>query len=322
MGRLDPVIKSSIVHISFFGKHLLREFTQSDDSESRPGNPISERRTARETAPALSPPEFSAPTTPRRNSKSRTEEDRPSWRREWERRSRRLQSEAYRPAISRFALARVRRLCSNCHCERGARVTLMEPATLSRLQFGDSMLAAEPAMRLASKCQASDGSALWWGGTDTPGPPQMVAPGTAAPVVVAISPMRPGHSVAVEYRVNGGPVREAIGVIEPRIQDAKARIFRAIVPGQSDGLVEFLPVLRFAGQPISTRLSELAECPRYQVGNGVTPIETSKSPPRIATSVVRVSLAVDHEIPWGLHDPAAQGSGRRAGGRTADQLAL
>ena len=58
MGRLDPVIKSSIVPISFFGKHLLRKFTQSDDSESRPGNPISERRTARETAPALSPPRF------------------------------------------------------------------------------------------------------------------------------------------------------------------------------------------------------------------------------------------------------------------------
>ena len=179
-------------------------------------------------------------------------------------------------------LRSVRRLCSNCLCERGVRVTLIEPATLSRLQFGDSRLAAEPAMRLASKRQASDGSALWWGGTDTPGPPQMVGPGTAAPVLVAISPMRPGHSVAVEYRVNGGPVREAIGVIEPRVRDAKARIFRAIVPGQSDGLVEFLPVLRFAGQPISTRLLELAECPRYQVGNGVTPIKTSSSPPRTA----------------------------------------
>ena len=161
-------------------------------------------------------------------------------------------------------------------------MTLIEPATLSRLQFGDSRLAAEPAMRLASRRQASDGSMLWWGGTDTPGPPQMVAPGTAAPVMVAIAPMRPGHSVAVEYRVNGGPVREAIGVIEPRIQDAKARIFRAIVPGQSDGLVEFLPVLRFAGQPISTRLGELAECPRYRVGNGAAPIETSNSPPRTA----------------------------------------
>ena len=170
------------------------------------------------------------------------------------------------PRFRVLRLRSVRRLCSNCLCERGDSWTLIEPATLSRLQFGDSMLAAEPAMRLASKRQASDGSALWWGGTDTPGPPQIVAPGAAAPVMVAISPMRPGHSVAVEYRVNRGPVREAIGVLEPRIHDAKARIFRAVVPGQSDGLVEFLPVLRFAGQPISTRLSEIGRVPSVSGG--------------------------------------------------------
>jgi hypothetical protein len=159
---------------------------------------------------------------------------------------------------------------------------LIEPATLSRLRFGDSIRAAEQAMPLASKRQASDGSALWWGGADTPGPPQIVAPGAQAPVLVAVSPMRPGHSVAVEYRVNRGPVREAIGVLEPRIHDVKARIFRAVVPGQSDGLVEFLPVLRFAGQPISARLAELEQCPRYQVGCGAAPVATSDLPPATA----------------------------------------
>ena len=164
----------------------------------------------------------------------------------------------------------------------GASGSLTEPATLSRLRVGDRMLAAEQATPLGSKRQARDGSALWWGGVDTPGPPQIVAPGVAAPILAAVSPMRPGHSVAVEYRVNRGPVREAIGVLEPRVHDANARIFRAVVPGQSDGLVEFLPVLRFAGQPISPRLSELEQCPRYRVGCASGPVPTSDLPPSTA----------------------------------------
>jgi hypothetical protein len=95
--------------------------------------------------------------------------------------------------------------------------------------------------------------------------------------------MRPGHSVAVEYRVNGGPVREAIGVLEPRVLDANARIFRAVVPGQSDGLVEFLPVLRFAGQPISDRLSESEQSSWYRVGSGAAPVASSESLPETAS---------------------------------------
>jgi hypothetical protein len=42
--------------------------------------------------------------------------------------------------------------------------------------------------------------------------------------------------------------------------------------------VEFLPVLGFAGQPISPRLRESAECPRYQVGCGAAPVETAALP--------------------------------------------
>jgi hypothetical protein len=159
---------------------------------------------------------------------------------------------------------------------------LIEPATLSRLQFGDRIRSAEQASPLASKRRASDGSALWWGSADVPGPPQIVAPGTGAVVLVAVSPMRPGHSVAVEYRVNGGPIREVIGVLEPRIHDASARVFRAVVPGQSEGLVEFLPVLRFAGQPISARLSETEQSSRYHVGRAATTAAASNAPPRAA----------------------------------------
>jgi hypothetical protein len=54
-------------------------------------------------------------------------------------------------------------------------------------------------------------------------------------------------------------------------------VFRAVLPGQSDGTVEFLPVLRFAGQPISPRLEESVEYPRYRVGSGAVPIEAADS---------------------------------------------
>ena len=152
-------------------------------------------------------------------------------------------------------------------------MSVMEPATISPLGFRKSTAPASQAMPGGSRRRARDGSALWWGDADTPQPPQVVPPGAATPIAVAVSPMRPGHAVTVEYRVNGGPVREAIGLIEPRIHDQNARIFRAVLPGQSGGLVEFLPVLRFAGQPISARLAESAECPRYQVACGAAAAE-------------------------------------------------
>jgi hypothetical protein len=135
-----------------------------------------------------------------------------------------------------------------------------EQANMSRLDLPDKKAFEDQSIPRRSMRQARDGSWVWWGGADTPEPPQVVSPGTATPIMVAVSPMRPGYSIALEYRVNAGPVRETIGQLEPRVRDANARIFRAVVPGQSEGLVEFLPVLRFAGQPISPRLLESAEC--------------------------------------------------------------
>jgi hypothetical protein len=161
--------------------------------------------------------------------------------------------------------------------------SLIESAALPRLRVSDDLRATTRGLPRGSKRRASDGTALWWDGADTPGPAQIVAAGAGAPVSVAISPMRPGHSVAVEYRVNGGPVREAIGVLGPSIQGANARVFRAVVPGQSDGLVEFLPVLRFAGQPISARLSEAEQSSRYRVGLGATSLAASGSSPETAS---------------------------------------
>jgi hypothetical protein len=88
--------------------------------------------------------------------------------------------------------------------------------------------------------------------------------------------MRPGHTVIVEYRVNGGPVRQAIALPEPPTPNLTGRLFRAILPAQSGGLVEYLPVLRFAGQPLSPRLGESAESSRYQVGGAAGPVATAE----------------------------------------------
>jgi Protein of unknown function (DUF3237) len=133
-----------------------------------------------------------------------------------------------------------------------------------------AQLASPPAMQ-----RARDGSELRWGEVNTPVPPAVMAPGVPASVTVAVSPVRPGHAVTVEYRVNGGPIRQAVGLSEPRVYDVNGRVFRAVIPGLSDGTVEFLPVLRFAGWPITPRLGESAECPRYRVGCSAAQVETA-----------------------------------------------
>ena len=142
------------------------------------------------------------------------------------------------------------------------------PQELSSLALAGQ--AASAAMQYAS-----DGAKLWWGDADTPTPPAVVPPGKPVPVVVAVSPIRPGYSVAIEHRVNGGPIREAIAAPVCRVDRSGALIFRALLPGQPSGDVEFLPVLRFAGQPISSRLGETAEYSRYIVGSAPDPAITA-----------------------------------------------
>jgi Protein of unknown function (DUF3237) len=99
-------------------------------------------------------------------------------------------------------------------------------------------------------------------------------------VTVAVSPVRPGHAVTVEYRVDGGAVHEVTATPELRNHEVNARLFRAVLPGQRSGAVEFLPVLRFAGQPISPRLGESVESNRYQVGRPAIAIGTAEPPGR------------------------------------------
>jgi hypothetical protein len=130
------------------------------------------------------------------------------------------------------------------------------------------------------RLRARDGSELRWGESEAPWPGSVVPFGAPFPVTVAVSPVRQGHAVVVEYRVDGGPVRQVNAVPGPRAGNTNARTFRATLPGQRSGLVEFVPVLRFAGQPISPRLGKLAEPPSYQVRNATAPIEREKSMPQ------------------------------------------
>jgi Acetoacetate decarboxylase (ADC) len=148
-----------------------------------------------------------------------------------------------------------------------------EPATILPLDLSRLALANQGAP--AAMQYASDGARLWWGDVDTPA----VSPGKPVSVIVAVSPVRPGYSVAVEHRVNGGPVRHAIAAPEFRGDRSNALIFRALLSGQPSGTVEFLPVLRFAGQPISPRLGQSAECSRYSVARAADPVPTTHAPP-------------------------------------------
>lgn len=86
--------------------------------------------------------------------------------------------------------------------------------------------------------------------------------GDGLPLTVEVSPVRPGQAVTVEYRENGGPVRERVAQPEPRASSPNARRFIAQLPELAEGVVEFLPVLRMAGRPVSPRLSETRRPPR------------------------------------------------------------
>lgn len=149
----------------------------------------------------------------------------------------------------------------------------MPPSLSSSAEAKNPLLAP-----LSSLQRARDGAAFWWGEADTPAPPPVVAPGQPAAVTVAVSPVRPGHALTVEYRVDGGPVQQAIALPEARAPAASARLFRALLPGQPTGLVEYLPVLRFAGQPVSPRLEESAALSRYRVGAPATPAVPPRAP--------------------------------------------
>ena len=124
---------------------------------------------------------------------------------------------------------------------------------------------------------------LRWGRRIRLGHHQIVSPGLSIPVTVAVSPRgRVMPSRSNTERTAAPSVRRWLS-LSPAPKPS-ARLFRALLPGQPGGLIDFLPVLRFAGQPISPRLTELADHPQYQVGRGAAPVPTvSAAPPATAS---------------------------------------
>ncbi len=142
--------------------------------------------------------------------------------------------------------------------------------------------------------RARDGSVISWGTADAPTPPGVACPGERVPVIVAVSPIRPGHLVTVDYRVNGGRLGQVTALPDPRGLRVNERIFRATLPGQMSGVVEFLPVLRLAGQPISPRLEESRERLRYEVGRVEAAADAAGSP----GSTTRTHRTVEPRWAW------------------------
>lgn len=142
------------------------------------------------------------------------------------------------------------------------------PGTISGIPTEGAPALTGEAARFVQR--ALDGSILSWGDADTPGPPPLIAPRASQFLTVLVSPVLPGHSVVVEYRSNGGPLREAIGLPVLRAGGVNGRLFRAMLPGHPPGRVEFLPVLRFAGRPITPRLANTLAPPTYLVGPPAT----------------------------------------------------
>lgn len=84
--------------------------------------------------------------------------------------------------------------------------------------------------------------------------------------MVSVTPLRPGHVVVVEYRVDGGPIRRVNALPAPADPPSEVRSFQAVLPSQVAGVVEFLPVLLEAGRHLSPRLAGAPEASsRYRV---------------------------------------------------------
>ena len=121
--------------------------------------------------------------TPRAQLHSRTEcDDFHPGERERERQSQTIDARSRPPADCAFCACT---LCADCAAiaivGRGDHGSLMEPATRSRLRFGNGIPAAEQAVPRPSTPQPSDGSALSRGSANALGPRQIVARGAQAP---------------------------------------------------------------------------------------------------------------------------------------------
>jgi hypothetical protein len=115
------------------------------------------------------------------------------------------------------------------------------PALLDRAPEGAAIF-TQSLSELFGSFAARDGSVVAWR-CDESG------------VRIAVAPVRPGHSVTVEFRVDGGEVTELFATPEWRAPASGERVYKTHLPRSATGALEVRPVLRFAGQPISPRLS-------------------------------------------------------------------
>lgn len=99
---------------------------------------------------------------------------------------------------------------------------------------------------LCGTFRARDGSEVAWRGDD----------GASPCIRIAVAPVRPGLSVTLDIRLDGGPVTELAAAPEWPLPAGKERRYTARLPQPLAGALEALPVLRFAGQPISPRLAQ------------------------------------------------------------------
>ena len=174
-------------------------------------------------------------------------------------------------------------------------MSLIEPTIKSSRGLQETGAPTVQVVPVPSMRRARDGSVLWWGDADTPGPPPVISPGVAAPVTVAVSPVRPGHAVTVEYRVNGGPVRQAIGQPEPRVHDLNARD----ISGGPAGAI------RRAGRvPAGASLRRPADLPRSRGVGRVSAVSGGQrsgreSRPRNSSATSSAELAGEPLWDWG-----------------------
>ena len=116
-----------------------------------------------------------------------------------------------------------------------------------------------------------------------------------------------------------GPVRQAIGLPEPRVHDLNARNLGRVLPGRSGGLVDTFPCFASPADrsPPVSRSRPSVHAIRWAIG-AVETADPSSRPqaPNEAGEHARTAA----QAPLKRHDYHPQGDRRRAAGWIADQL--
>jgi Protein of unknown function (DUF3237) len=132
-------------------------------------------------------------------------------------------------------------------------------------------------------------------------------------VRITVAPVRPGHSVTVEFCVVGGPVTELFASPEWRAPASAERVYKAHLPHTPAGVLELMPVLRFAGQPISPRLSGKQDVLSAPAPQSVATPQWSWSTKFLATMTATVGRQNVGDGPDGLRIDWLIEQGRFAG---------